>query len=264
MAALHPERGRRDPQPVRFVAGAARHEDADRPDGAAQRQRPCARRVSRVASEGHPGVLPGPAGPPAARARDTADARLRRHALVRRRPVRGGARRLQPRRADGARRKPRRRRNAHLSSGLHDARVGPPRAAPGHRPHRQHGPHLGGNRGSAGSHRRHQAGARVIDFVLHFDKHLIEFVHAYGAWVYGILFAIVFAETGLVVTPFLPGDSLLFAAGALAATVNGGLNPWILFVLLAAAAFTGNAVNYTVGRQIGPRVFVATDTTSTF
>src|SRR5262249_45906909 len=148
--------------------------------------------------------------------------------------------------------------------GLHDARVCPPRAAPGHRPHRQHDPHLGGNRGSAGSHRRHQAGARVIDFVLHFDKHLIEFVHAYGAWVYRILFGIVFAESGVVVTPFLPGDSLLFAAGALAATVNGGLNPWILFVLLAAAAFTGNAVNYTVGRQIGPRVFVATDTTSTF
>jgi membrane-associated protein len=103
----------------------------------------------------------------------------------------------------------------------------------------------------------------VIDFVLHFDKHLIEFVHIYGTWVYGILFAIVFAETGLVVTPFLPGDSLLFAAGALAVTAGGGLNPWLLFVLLALAAFTGNAVNYAVGRSIGPRVFVATDTTST-
>jgi membrane-associated protein len=104
----------------------------------------------------------------------------------------------------------------------------------------------------------------VIDFVLHFDRHLIEFVRLYGAWVYGILFAIVFAETGLVVTPFLPGDSLLFAAGALAATAGGGLNPWVLFGLLTLAAFTGNAVNYAIGRHIGPRVFTATDTTSTF
>ena len=97
----------------------------------------------------------------------------------------------------------------------------------------------------------------LIDFVLHFDKHLIEFVSTYGTWVYGILFAIVFAETGLVITPFLPGDSLLFAAGALAATANGGLNAWVLFALLALAAFTGNAVNYAIGRQIGPRVFNA-------
>jgi membrane-associated protein len=102
----------------------------------------------------------------------------------------------------------------------------------------------------------------VIDFVLHFDKHLIDFVHTYGAWVYGLLFGIVFAETGFVVTPFLPGDSLLFAAGALAATTGGGLNGWVLFVLLAFAAFSGNAVNYSVGRSIGPRVFVATDTGS--
>lgn len=102
----------------------------------------------------------------------------------------------------------------------------------------------------------------MIDFILHFDKHLIDFVQAYGGWVYGILFGIVFAETGLIVTPFLPGDSLLFAAGALAATTNGGLNAWALFGLLALAAFTGNAVNYAVGRQIGPRVFTATDTSS--
>jgi membrane-associated protein len=101
----------------------------------------------------------------------------------------------------------------------------------------------------------------LIDFVLHFDTHLLEFVNAYGAWVYGLLFAIVFAETGFVVTPFLPGDSLLFAAGALAAA-GGGLNAWMLFALLAGAAFTGNAVNYAIGRQIGPRVFIATDTTS--
>jgi membrane-associated protein len=103
----------------------------------------------------------------------------------------------------------------------------------------------------------------VIDFVLHFDKHLIDFVQTYGAWVYGLLFAIVFAETGLVVTPFLPGDSLLFAAGALAATANGGLNPWLLFALLSLAAFTGNAVNYAIGRRVGPRVFTATDGAST-
>ena len=102
----------------------------------------------------------------------------------------------------------------------------------------------------------------MIDFVLHFDKHLIEFVNSYGVWVYGILFGIVFAETGLVITPFLPGDSLLFAAGALAATAGGGLNPWILFGLLTVAAFTGNAVNYAIGRQIGPRVFTATEPTS--
>jgi membrane-associated protein len=95
----------------------------------------------------------------------------------------------------------------------------------------------------------------VIDFILHFDKHLLEFVRLYGTWVYGLLFAIVFAETGFVVTPFLPGDSLLFAAGALAAT--GVLNGWALAALLALAAFSGNAVNYTVGRLIGPRVFTA-------
>lgn len=96
----------------------------------------------------------------------------------------------------------------------------------------------------------------MIDFVLHFDTHLLQFVEAYGVWVYALLFGIVFAETGLVVTPFLPGDSLLFAAGALAAT--GALNPWLLFVLLAVAAFTGNAVNYAIGRRIGPRIFTGT------
>jgi membrane-associated protein len=101
----------------------------------------------------------------------------------------------------------------------------------------------------------------VIDFVLHFDKHLAQFVQAYGVWVYGLLFGIVFAETGLVVTPFLPGDSLLFAAGALAAA-NGGLNPWLLFAVLTIAAFTGNAVNYAIGRRIGPRIFTASDTSS--
>jgi len=93
----------------------------------------------------------------------------------------------------------------------------------------------------------------MIDFVLHFDKHLAEFVQAYGPWVYGLLFGIVFAETGFVVTPFLPGDSLLFAAGALCAT--GQLSMAAMLALLMFAAFAGNAVNYSVGRFIGPRVF---------
>jgi membrane-associated protein len=98
----------------------------------------------------------------------------------------------------------------------------------------------------------------LLDFILHSDRYLLEFVHTYGSsWVYGLLFAIVFAETGLVVTPFLPGDSLLFATGALCAT--GALNTPTAFGLLALAAFTGNAANYTMGRLIGPRVFRATD-----
>ena len=97
----------------------------------------------------------------------------------------------------------------------------------------------------------------LVDFVLHSDRHLLEFVSHYGVWVYALLFLIVFAETGFVVTPFLPGDSLLFATGALAAT--GSLHAPTAFTLLATAAFTGNAVNYTVGRLVGPRVFSATD-----
>ena len=95
----------------------------------------------------------------------------------------------------------------------------------------------------------------LIDLFLHFDTHLSEFVAQYGVLVYGLLFAIVFAETGLVVTPFLPGDSLLFAAGALAAT--GTLDVWLLLVLLAGAAILGNTVNYSIGRLVGPRVFRA-------
>jgi membrane-associated protein len=97
----------------------------------------------------------------------------------------------------------------------------------------------------------------MFDFLLHFDRHLLELVGAYGPWVYAILFAIVFAETGLVVTPFLPGDSLLFATGALAAT--GALNPWAAAGLMMLAAFSGNAVNYAIGRTVGPRVFSAGD-----
>jgi membrane-associated protein len=92
-----------------------------------------------------------------------------------------------------------------------------------------------------------------VDFLLHFDKHLLEFVRDYGSWVYAILFGIVFAETGFVVTPFLPGDSLLFAAGALCA--RGDLSIAAMLGLLVFAAFAGNSVNYAVGRFIGPRVF---------
>jgi membrane-associated protein len=101
-----------------------------------------------------------------------------------------------------------------------------------------------------------------LDFILHSDRKLIELVATYGSWVYGILFAIVFAETGFVVTPFLPGDSLLFATGALCAT--GALSTPVAVGLLILAAFTGNAVNYTVGRLIGPRVFTATDRSGLF
>ncbi len=96
----------------------------------------------------------------------------------------------------------------------------------------------------------------MLDFVLHFDKHLLEFVAQYGSWVYAILFTIVFAETGFVVTPFLPGDSLLFATGALCAT--GVLSAPAMLALLVFAAFAGNTVNYAVGRFIGPRVFTGT------
>jgi membrane-associated protein len=99
--------------------------------------------------------------------------------------------------------------------------------------------------------------ATALDFILHSDAHLLEFVGAHGAWVYGLLFAIVFAETGLVVTPFLPGDSLLFATGALAAT--GRLSAAGAFALMTLAAFAGNAVNYAAGRMVGPRIFNATD-----
>src|SRR5215203_3564615 len=91
------------------------------------------------------------------------------------------------------------------------------------------------------------------DLILHLDSHLVELLGDYGLWVYPILFAIVFAETGLVVTPFLPGDSLLFAAGALAAVDSSGtLSAPLLSVVLASAAVTGNTANYHVGRWVGP------------
>ena len=95
----------------------------------------------------------------------------------------------------------------------------------------------------------------LIDFLLHFDRHLLDFVGAYGPWVYAILFAIIFVETGVVIWPFLPGDSLLFAAGALCAT--GSLSTPVTAGLLVAAAFLGDAVNYSIGRFIGPKVFAA-------
>jgi membrane-associated protein len=95
--------------------------------------------------------------------------------------------------------------------------------------------------------------AQIWDLFVHLDKHLAAVISAYGAWTYLLLFAIVFLETGLVVTPLLPGDSLLFAAGALAAT--GALDPFYLFGLLAVAAIIGDTVNYSIGNAIGPRVF---------
>lgn len=95
-----------------------------------------------------------------------------------------------------------------------------------------------------------------IDLVLHLDSHLVELLERHGPWIYAILFAIIFAETGFVVTPFLPGDSLLFAVGALAAVdTSGTLTAPLASALLAAAAIAGNTVNYSIGRAIGPPAF---------
>ncbi len=94
---------------------------------------------------------------------------------------------------------------------------------------------------------------QIIDFVLHIDKHLIMLCDLYGMWIYAILFLIIFCETGLVVTPFLPGDSLLFAVGSLAAI--GALDIWIALVIFITAAFVGDTVNYWIGHYIGPKVF---------
>jgi membrane-associated protein len=95
-----------------------------------------------------------------------------------------------------------------------------------------------------------------IDLVLHLDRHLVDLVSQYHYWVYGILFLVIFAETGFVVTPILPGDSLLFATGALAAVdTSGTLNAPAISVLLGIAAVLGNTVNYEVGRFIGPAAF---------
>ena len=93
----------------------------------------------------------------------------------------------------------------------------------------------------------------LLDVVLHLDVHLLQLVQTYGVWAYAILFAIIFCETGLVVTPFLPGDSLLFVAGAIAA--GGALEIHSLFLLLALAAILGNTANFEIGRWLGPRLF---------
>ncbi|AMR64858.1 DedA family protein [Aquipseudomonas alcaligenes] len=97
----------------------------------------------------------------------------------------------------------------------------------------------------------------VIDFILHIDRHLAELTAAYGPWIYGILFLIIFCETGLVVTPFLPGDSLLFVAGAIA--TQDAMNIHLMVILLIIAAILGDAVNYSIGRFFGVRLFANPD-----
>jgi membrane-associated protein len=97
--------------------------------------------------------------------------------------------------------------------------------------------------------------AQFMDIVLHLDKHLVVLVQQYGLWIYGILFVIIFSETGFVVTPFLPGDSLLFVAGALAALGEGGMDIFVLMGVLTTAAVLGNTVNYHIGHYLGPKVF---------
>jgi len=97
---------------------------------------------------------------------------------------------------------------------------------------------------------------RLIDFILHIDLHLIELLQAYPTWIYLILFVIIFCETGLVVTPFLPGDSLLFALGALAAIPSSGLNLLLLLALLCAAAILGDSTNYLFGNKLGSKVYL--------
>ena len=99
--------------------------------------------------------------------------------------------------------------------------------------------------------------ASLIDFILHIDQHLIELTQTYGLWIYAILFLIMFCETGLVVTPFLPGDSLLFAAGAVAAL--GGMNVHMAAALLLAAAVIGDAANFAIGKYFGEKLFAKPD-----
>lgn len=97
----------------------------------------------------------------------------------------------------------------------------------------------------------------LIDFILHIDKHLHELASEYGLWIYGILFMIVFCETGLVILPLLPGDSLLFAAGSLASLENSQLSPHVLFAGLCIAGILGDSLNYWIGKKIGPKVFTS-------
>jgi membrane-associated protein len=100
---------------------------------------------------------------------------------------------------------------------------------------------------------------KLVDFILHIDVHLGEIINNYGTWTYAVLFFIVFAETGLVVTPFLPGDSLLFAAGAFSAKPDTVLNVHVMAALLFLAAFIGDTVNYWIGAKLGPAVFKRED-----
>ncbi len=95
----------------------------------------------------------------------------------------------------------------------------------------------------------------VIDFILHIDVHLADLIARYGIWIYGILFLILFCETGLVVTPFLPGDSLLFIAGVLAAMPSNNLNIHLMVAIMVVAAVLGDAVNYSIGRIFGEKLF---------
>ena len=97
----------------------------------------------------------------------------------------------------------------------------------------------------------------MIDFILHLDQYLETLIQQYGVWVYALMFAVIFCETGFVVTPFLPGDSLLFIAGAFAAL--GSLNPWLLGIILFLAAVLGDTVNYWIGRTWGTRLFANPD-----
>ncbi len=97
--------------------------------------------------------------------------------------------------------------------------------------------------------------AHLIDLFLHLDVHLTQVVQALGGWFYGLLFLVLFCETGLVVTPFLPGDSLLFAVGALAAAAGSPLRMPLLALLLPVAAIAGDAVNYLIGARVGPQIF---------
>ncbi len=98
-----------------------------------------------------------------------------------------------------------------------------------------------------------------IYFLLHIDTYLVNFASTYGVWTYLVLFAVIFCETGLIITPFLPGDSLLFVVGSFAAYPSSPLNIIFLFLLLSGASILGNQVNYLIGRVIGPRVFTAKD-----
>lgn len=100
---------------------------------------------------------------------------------------------------------------------------------------------------------------QAIDIALHLDRYLGEWAQMMGPWLYVVLFLVVFAETGLVVTPFLPGDSLLFAVGAICSLPETGLNVWLMIAVLLVAAILGDAVNYSIGHMLGPKVFARED-----